>query len=112
MAQICTRPGCDRPVLTEGRTIHYGCELKGAKIFAPSATPSRMADRPHVHRPMADPSWEKGVAGERRPDGSFMPYLSADRTEMGVYEHAEKRKSVADAVHRLHNDPNVFSPGG
>lgn len=58
---------------------------------------------------MADPSWEKGVAGEHRVDGSFMPYLNDHREEMGVHEYAEKRHDVDSAVKQLKSDPTVFA---
>lgn len=98
---ICATPNCD---------AHYGCQLrtKGVAVL-PSATPSRTACRQQPARPMVAPSWEKGVAGEHRPDGSFMPYLNDHREVMGVHEFAEKRHDVTEAVKRLKTDPNVFA---
>lgn len=102
---ICAVPGCQD---------HFACRLRAKGVsVSPAATPTRVSNRTQPHRPMAEPSWEKGKAGEHRPDGSFMPYLSFDdRTEMGVHELASRRHDVEDAVHRLRNDPNVFSTGG
>ena len=55
-----------------------------------ACTPSRTMNK--VPPRKADPSWEKGVAGEHRPDGSFMPYLRPDdQTPMKVKEFAEGR---------------------
>lgn len=66
-------------------------------------------DRGHKARPMQTPSWEKGIAGEHRVDGSFMPYLNDHREEMGVHEFGNKRHDVTEAVKRLKSDPNVFA---
>lgn len=61
-------------------------------------------------RPMQAPSWEKGIAGEHRPDGSFMPYLSAEQeyAPIGVKEFGERRHEITEQVNRLKTDPNVF----
>lgn len=86
---------------------HYGARLRAKGIqVPPAATPTRT--RKHTYRPPAQPSWEAGIAGEHRPDGSFMPYLNADREEMGVKEYAENRHNVQAQVDRLKSDPNVF----
>lgn len=58
---------------------------------------------------MQQPSWEKGLAGETRVDGSFMPYLNEHREEMGVHEFSNRRRDVESAVKRLKSDPNVFA---
>lgn len=94
---VCRDPGCDS---------HYGCRLraKGVQVSA-SAMPSR-----HNRKatPTEAPSWEKGVAGERRPDGSFMPYVGADRQPIGVYEQAHRRHELTEQVSRLKADPTIF----
>lgn len=92
----------------EDCTQHLGCRLRAKGMqLSPKATPTKT--RRHKYRPPSQPSWEAGVAGERRPDGSFMPYLDADRNEMGVKEYAERRRDVDAAVGRLKSDPTVFS---
>lgn len=53
-----------------------------------AATPSRMNKVPP---PQADPAWERGISGEHRRDGSFVPYLHADGTRIGVKEFADNR---------------------
>jgi hypothetical protein len=88
----------------------YGCRLRAKGVaVAASATPNRTANRPYVHRPMQDPSWEKGIAGERRPGGAFMPYLGADGQPMGVKEAADNRGGVETQIKRLKSDPHVFA---
>ena len=71
------------------------CEESAVKrIFqlanvSPSSLPSRMNKIPPRR---VEPSWEKGIAGERRSDGSFAPYLRPqDQTPMGVKEFADNR---------------------
>ena len=39
----------------------------------------------------ANPVWEKGIAGEHRPDGSFVPYVHNDGSRIGVKEFADNR---------------------
>ena len=39
----------------------------------------------------AYPAWEKGTAGELRRDGSFVPYVHADGSRIGVKEFADNR---------------------
>lgn len=58
---------------------------------------------------MQEGSWEKGIAGEHRRDGSFMPYLRPGTTEpMSVKDLADRRSHVETAVARLKSDPNIF----
>tara|TARA_B100001146_G_scaffold213777_1_gene214456 strand:- start:1664 stop:2011 length:348 start_codon:yes stop_codon:yes gene_type:complete len=39
----------------------------------------------------ADPAWERGTAGEHRPGGTFVPYVHADGSRIGVKEFADNR---------------------
>lgn len=95
---VCRVPGCSE---------HYGCRLRAKGIaIAPSATPSRMNQKPP---PKANPAWERGVAGEHRVDGSFMPYVNEHGSPIHLKEFGEKRKQFGDRVKRLKGDPNVFS---
>lgn len=69
----------------------YGCQLrrKGIQV-PPSATPTRTPRRPW--RPGPKNSWEAGIAGEHRPDGSFMPHLDpTDGHRLSVKEFADNR---------------------
>lgn len=102
---ICTLPQC---------VEHFACQLrnKGVQV-SPKATPSRVRNRTQPVRPMAEPSWEKGIVGERRIDGSFMPVLvpGSDRP-MGVHEQAGQRSTVETGLRRLKSDPHVFTKAG
>jgi hypothetical protein len=79
-----------------------GCELRrgGLFVLASAATPTRSR-----RLPFRDPakvnhnSWEAGIAGEHRPDGSFMPYIGADGSRMHVKEYGENRVAL-DSVRR------------
>lgn len=98
---VCADPAC---------TIHYACALraKGVQV-SPKATPNRVTARKPVVRPMVDPSWEKGIVSEPRPDGSRMPILAPGTTRpLGVAEYASQRQSVDAGLRRLHSDPDVF----
>ena len=61
--------------------------LQAANI-APSSMPSRMNKVPP---PKADPAWERGIAGEHRRDGSFVPYLDSNGNRIGVKKFADNR---------------------
>ena len=53
-----------------------------------AAAPSRMNKVPP---PQANPVWERGVAGEHRRDGSFVPSVHNDGSRIGVKEFADNR---------------------
>jgi len=77
----------------EGCTEHYGCRLRAKGIsLSSAATPTRTARTPY--RPIKQPSWEKGIEGQHRPDGSFMPLLNDKGKPMGVYEAQSNRKRI------------------
>lgn len=91
----------------------YACVLrrKGVQV-SPAATPSRVKNRAQPHRPLADPSFEKGLVGEHRVDGSFMPVLRpGTTTPMGVHEAMGQRTKIEEGIKRLKSDPYV-SKGG
>lgn len=90
----------------DGSHDDFGCRIKHFQVAA-SAMPTRMNKVPP---PVADNAWERGRAGEVRPDGSFMPYLSADsHAPMGLYEYSHRRHEVDEQVRRLKTDPNVLA---
>jgi len=69
----------------------FGCKVKSLRFDGSATTVGKQsrATRP-PRRP--DPAWERGVAGEKRADGSFMPYLD-QRTlsPIGIKKFGEKR---------------------
>ena len=83
----------------------FGCVLKAKNLsLSSTATPTRKRHQPF--RPMQQPSWEAGVAGETRPDGSFMPYIDSSLNEIGVKEMADNRRSLEAIRQRQLHDPN------
>lgn len=81
-------PGCDCGA--------YACELRAKNInLSYDASPTRRARRPF--RKKVEPSWEKGRAGERRRDGSFMPYLTQSGRPIHVKEMGERRRELLQA---------------
>jgi len=83
----------------------YGCKLKAKNLTLSSvATPTRARRQPF--RPMKQPSWEAGVAGESRPDGSFMPYLDSSLQPVGVKEMADNRSKLEAVRHQQLHDSN------
>lgn len=85
----------------------YGCQMrdKGNFLHA-SAIPSRQNSVPPR---AADPAWERGVAGEYRVDGSFVPYLRADGEKIGVKEFGEKRHQYEQVIKELHTPDTKVS---
>jgi hypothetical protein len=86
--KVCTRydPDC------------YGCQLRSKDIaLSASATPSRQNSVPPR---AADPAWERGVAGEHRPDGSWLPYLNSNLDPMPIKEYGENRHQVDEGIRR------------
>lgn len=96
---VCRDPGC--PGCT------YGCRLrKKGVVVAPSAMPSRHDRKSGTP---GNNSWERGIAGEHRPDGSFMPLLNEHREPIRMHEQANRRHEIETQVKRLKADPHVFS---
>lgn len=88
----------------------YGCELQAKNLtFSSAATPTRGRRQPF--RPIQQPSWEAGVAGERRVDGAFMPYLDSNLEPIGVKEMADNRTKFEAARHRQLHDPDYARKG-
>jgi hypothetical protein len=84
-------PGCDCP--------KYGCQLRRKGLsFSADATPTARARRPF--RKAEQPSWEKGISGEHRVDGSFMPYLTETGRKIRVKEAGERRHELTDIRRR------------
>jgi hypothetical protein len=77
-----------------------GCKMRREGLFSlPSAaTPTRRRRQPFRRGPRYN-SWEAGVAGEHRADGSFMPYLGAAGSPIHVKEYAENRRAL-DTIRR------------
>jgi hypothetical protein len=83
--------GCECPL--------YGCELRRKGVrYSGSATPTARANRPF--RPPVNCSWEAGAAGERRPDGSFMPYLDDRGRKIRVKQWGEERTKLEEIRRR------------
>ncbi len=76
-------------------TDSYGCRKRreGYGYVSRSATPTRTYRHDPKRRPRFN-SWEAGVAGEHRPDGSFMPYVHADGSKIHTKEMADNRRQL------------------
>ena len=73
-----------------------------APALTAAAAPSRMNKVPP---PKANPVWERGLAGSERRDGSFVPYLHADGSKIGVKEFADNRTKYERAIRENKNRP-------
>jgi hypothetical protein len=86
--------GCDCPL--------YGCELRRKGIQFGAIPPAR-ANK--VFRKPVNCSWEAGVAGETRADGSRMPYLDATGRKIRVKEYGENRSKLSEIRRRQVQGP-------
>lgn len=72
----------------------YGCQLRRKGVrFSETAVGVVQARRPF--RKPVNCSWEAGTAGERRPDGSFMPYLDGQGRKIRLKEAGERRRELS-----------------
>jgi len=71
-----------------------------APALTAAAAPSRMNKVPP---PQANPAWEKGIAGQHRRDGSFVPYVHADGSRIGVKEFADNRTKFERIIREKKN---------
>lgn len=77
----------------------YGCSLraKGVQI-SPAATPTKARKgKPSEQRYN---SWEKGKAGEKRKDGTFMPYLDAKGARIPIKKYSDARSKYDEQVRK------------
>lgn len=85
----------------------FGCAVKAKGInLGAGATPTRRPGGTPKFRGIRQPSWEAGVTGERRADGSFMPYVDGNLEPIGVKEMADQRPKLEAIRHQQLHDPN------
>ncbi len=99
-------PSCgtrdERRVTSDARDAQ-ACRICGTSLsrlfspprIAPSATPSRKNAVPPRD---ADPAWERGMVGDHRPDGSFVPYINDDGTPIRVHQFQNERHALEPAI--------------
>ncbi len=71
-----------------------------APALTAAATPNR---RNKIPPAKANPAWERGISGEHRRDGSFVPYLKPDGTRIGVKEFADNRTKYERILREKNN---------
>ena len=86
--------GCECPL--------YGCELRRKGIQFAAIPP--MKARKVFRRPV-NCSWEAGVSGETRADGSFMPYLDGSGRKIRVKQMGEERHKLTEIRRRQMQGP-------
>lgn len=97
---ICAIPDCD---------THLGCRLRAKGIhLGAGATPTR-TKRQSTKPKEPYNAWERGIVGEHRPGGGFMPYLSKEGGVMRTKELAEDRTQIESRLRELRSDPHVFA---
>ena len=61
-------------------------------LQAPALTAAAIPSRKNkVPPPQANPAWERGIAGEHRRGGTFVPYLDSEGKRIGVKKFADNR---------------------
>lgn len=55
-----------------------------------------------------NPAWERGIKGEHRQDGSFMPYLNGNMDPIRMKDWGENRRTYEAELAKLHT-PNPSS---
>ena len=75
-----TCPSCEEPAVKR---------ILQLVALTAAAAPSQ---KNKVPPPQADPAWEKGIAGEHRRGGTFVPYLDGEGERIGVKKFADNRK--------------------
>jgi hypothetical protein len=89
-------PGCDCGA--------YACDLRAKGIRLSYAASSTMRAR-RPFRKLERPSWEAAQAGERRADGSFMPYITERGRAIHVKEAGERRREFSEIRNRQRQGP-------
>ena len=86
-------------------TVCQDCDGTVKRILqAPALTAAAAPSRQNkVPPPKANPVWERGIAGSERRDGSFVPYLHADGSKIGVKEFADNRTKYERAIRENKN---------
>jgi hypothetical protein len=81
----------------------YACQLraKGVQLSAGRATTIRKG-KPGSNA--EHNGWERGVAGERRKGGTFMPYLDAKGDVIPIREGVAKRAHHREIRQRHHDE--------
>lgn len=78
----------------------YACQLRRKGIgVSMKATPSRHNRKPPAEH--TNNNWEKGVAGENRGHGTFMPYLGADGKALPIKQKSEAEVKVKKLREKL-----------
>lgn len=79
----------------------YACRLRNKGVsISRAATPNKpMKGRPGSNAEYN--GWEKGRAGEQRPNGTFMPYLDGKGNAMSVKEFANDRPKHEQRLKKL-----------
>lgn len=90
----CHVPGCQ---------AHYGCRLRNKGVQTRAGLPGNRRGGRGRYTTDTNCSWEAGVAGERRADGGFMPYLGADLHPIPIKAYGENRHALDNERHRLAN---------
>lgn len=75
--------------------VCFGCKIRTLNFDGSATTVGRQSRGSRPGR-VPDPAWERGVAGEHRPGGGFMPYLDHKLSEIGVKEFGERRHELED----------------
>lgn len=96
----CVRVGCEE---------HYACRLRAKALnVSPRAQMTKTQNwRP---TPSLPPAHYANIAGERRPDGSFSPYLNPDGSPVRHRQMQREEPKIRDAVNRIRAEAAAMAP--
>ena len=88
------RPAHDDELCRTRETPCFACHVGSLTLGLPSDFPSKTYSKAEPRR--ADNSYAKGIPVSHRPDGSQMPYLTANGDVMYQNEFNRKRRLIED----------------
>lgn len=92
------------PYYDDDGEICFGCKIKTVSTEPGAARVTQGYGG--AHREVKEPSWEKGLAGEHRPGGGFMPYLDEHGKRIGLHQwQSERARLLPERKRQLASQP-------
>lgn len=79
----------------------YKAKLRSLRFGRVPGGSRTTAGQPAKH----NPAWERGIKGEHRADGTFMPYLDKDLAPIGLKQWGEERRKFEANLTELRQPP-------
>lgn len=85
----------EHPYYDDDGEICFGCKVKTISTDPGQARITQGYGG--KRREVKEPSWEKGLAGEHRPGGGFMPYLDDNGKRIGLHRWQSERSRLMES---------------